>query len=205
MSARIAAGSAVLIVLLALGSVTPGPKPANLISNGGFELWEKVSAEKLKRDLTKGHRFGDGPPYLLPKGWRFHYTSSLPGRLRRIQGKPGVRVHSGKSALLCQILEPGQGNRTVYLTVPAKLEPGKTYRLSFWAKGDGKFHWRLHQHDGEKAIRGKWRSYREFLIPFWEKHEAPLIRLEEHAREGAFRIDVSGTMILDDVAIVEVK
>jgi len=195
----------VAAVAALLGSSPPATKAVNLIKNGGFEDWETVAPEKLKRDLEKGHRFGEGPPYLLPEGWRIHYMSKLPARMRRLCGKPGVRVHSGRAALLCQVVDVKRSREDFYLSIPAKLRPGKKYKLSFWAKGDGRLRWTLLQYADNKQLKRGWRGYREHVIPFWENYEAPPFELKKEASHGVFLLAISGSVILDDIVLAEVR
>lgn len=116
------------IGLLLCGKVSNSATVTNLAINGGFE----AVTDKLPDDWT--HHKGMGGSVTLV---------TVPGR-----------VHGGKQAVMLKPKPEPPNSSTVLYSNRIRIEPGKRYRATAWAKGKGSFQISFYEYSPKKAWVG---------------------------------------------------
>ena len=192
-------GTRLLLLIAAL--LTPGlaahaGEPANLIADGGLEEVRELSIGTDKyvfRALEKGVDLGArGPVVRLPAT-----LGQFAGckRLLVVEGTPGDQVHSGRRAMLL--------NGSAYLRSVFQGQRGDTFRVRFFAKGEGTARLIL-------SLRGKSGRQVDQAVPkpvrvrpgFWNAVEHLLDTRDraDFVSVGA-RLETTGDVLIDDLIL----
>jgi hypothetical protein len=117
----------VSLVLLFLSCSALAGEPVNLLTNGSFEFWSHVAAERLGDMLKNGPVFDDAKDPLVPTRWQWGMGQA--NKLTR-----STDAHSGKYSLSIVSRKGGGGQVSM-----GRLEvvPGAKYSFGIWAKGSG--------------------------------------------------------------------
>lgn len=186
-----------VLSLLIVGQIVRAEEPQNLLKNTGFE--------KIVPLVISSPKYKDALPGVdeIPKGWMIDY-SAFPGMLTVMYD--AETSHGGSKYIRLE----NKDTKPVALLYEkrVKVEPGKKYSFSVWAKGKGEIQMFLYTFDRKrrsKYLGGIPSQWMEISSEDWKEYKFELIINNEDVGTITPRFHIKGTVDLDDASFFLLK